>query len=262
MSSLSGVVAPAPVLRPSLLGWTMLSRVDFPTPLWPVKTVVLPLREPPEGFHRARPVCAPGRMQRVSDSAVLTEDRLRGNGIDQVRLVDADDPLNSSGLAADEEAIDQRRLERRIGGGGDNNRLIDIGGDDQVRVPSLPAGESRAAGFDPLDDPGGPRSPAGPGRDPGRHRIPRIAGQIADPAAESAIEDAAFGPDRTVVRPDCPQDAAANTDGFVDNEPPLVVGDDRPLPPSGPPCRRPARPDVRSARSSTSCRVRSVRRGR
>ena len=50
--------------------------------------------------------------------------------IDEVDLVDAHDRLDPHPLGFDEEAVDQVRLEVRLGGAGHDHELIDVGDED------------------------------------------------------------------------------------------------------------------------------------
>ena len=70
--------------------------------------------------------------------------------LDEVDLVDADQRLDPDPLGFDQEAVDQVRLERRLGGAGHDQQLIDVG--HQHVLPAFAgAAEDGAAGLDPLD---------------------------------------------------------------------------------------------------------------
>src|SRR5262245_5516267 len=72
-----------------------------------------------------------GRSQehRVTHAAINADQRLQIDGLNEVDLVDADDRPQLAFFGADQEPVDESRLQSRLRGAGNDHHLIDIGHD-------------------------------------------------------------------------------------------------------------------------------------
>ena len=91
-----------------------------------------------------------GQHDLVAESGIHSQDRLQADLIDQVAFIDAQDRFDAAFMGADQQAIDQIGLKRRIGGRGDDQGLVDVGGDDLL-LASRPATERRFPRLDAFD---------------------------------------------------------------------------------------------------------------
>jgi len=96
-------------------------------------------------------------------------------------------------LRRHQQTIDQSRLERRLGGAGDDHDAVHVG-DDHVPLPAARPAEHRAARLDRLDQIGAPGAAIADGDlVAGDDRMAFGRRQRAEDAAGGAADDAAVG---------------------------------------------------------------------
>ena len=125
-------------------GSMALSSDDLPTPLCPATT----LARPADGAAEALDAEAGLRAEEqdfIAHLAVDARQRLAERRIDEVDLVDADDGPDAAFFGGHEHAVDQVRLQPRLGGAGDDQQLIDVGDEDLLAAADLRGRCTRAA---------------------------------------------------------------------------------------------------------------------
>ena len=84
--------------------------------------------------------------------SIVADKRLQERWVNQVDFIDEDDRLDTALFGGNQDAVDQIRLQPRLGGTGDDEDLVDVGYDDVLAASTCTA-DAPSTWLDTFDDP-------------------------------------------------------------------------------------------------------------